>query len=74
MVITYKIELPREVYEEIFIPFLDKAQIILPTKERGDNIVVYIRRKAVFDTLRLLLLRQIDDLEVIQSAFHKINK
>lgn len=74
MIVTYKIELSKDSYQEIFEPFLLKTHIILPIKERGDNIVVYIKRKAVFDTLRLLLSRQIDDLEVIQSAFHKINK
>lgn len=73
MVTTYKIELFKSTYLDIFEPFLIKSQLKMPMIDKGDKIDIYIKRKCVLNFLQSKIFRDIGDIEEIRSAFdHRI--
>ena len=68
----YKIEIPKTTYEQILLPIADNAALKLSIQDDGDTIVVYIENDSVARFLKCTLIRKIDDYEVVQSAFSKM--
>lgn len=67
---TYKIELCKNTYHDVFLPLLTKAQLKMPVFDKGEKVEVHIKRKYILIFIHKLLLRDIDTLEEIQTAFH----
>lgn len=67
---TYKIELLKNTYQEVFLPMLTKAHLKMPAYDKGDKVEIHIKRKHVFAFIYNLVLRDLGSLEEIQKAFH----
>ncbi len=67
MVNTYKIQLDKNTYQEIFEPFLHKNFLKLPIEAKDNMVEVTIRRTCVLEYLQKKIISEIDNYEMLQS-------
>ncbi len=67
MVNTYKIQLDKNTYQEIFEPFLHKNFLKLPIEAKDNMVEVSIRRTCVLEYLQKKIISEIDNYEMLQS-------
>ncbi|QPH40547.1 hypothetical protein [Pedobacter endophyticus] len=69
---VYKIKVPKATYEQILLPIANELELELSAKYKNGKVVVFIENDSIARTLKCVLIRKIDDYEVVQSAFSRM--